>query len=253
MASPVYFFPRVTRAAAIQGNRLRADFLAARGVAAAFAGVTDAQAQTSCYELPGRGPGGHSGLVLQVLGDPAPVRIGFSADHQRWVERPAGCDCWVGVDEEYPPTPEDLAIGSPRGYPLELGDGRVWKVPIVRSAREDRAQLPFDFVFGDDGRIETRRRAARLWELSEEAWNHTFDRENHPTISTETLLELCLGALALNYRVGRVEQNLLRLVTGDNWPALLELLLDVPLLREYAEKKTRSTPGSPSASPGDSG
>ncbi len=253
MASPVYFFPRVRSSAVVERNRLRMSFLAERGVAAAFAGISDVQAQTSCYELPGRGPGGHSGLVLQVVGNPAPVRIGYSADHQRWHERPAGCDCWVGLDTEFPPTPEDLAIGAPRGYACELGDGRTWKIPIVRSIREERSQLPYDFVYGDDGQVATRRAESRLWELSAEGWNHWFDREKHPTISAEILVELCLGALALNYRVGKIEQNLLRLVTGGNWSRLLELLLDVPLLEEYSQKKTGSSPPSPSASPGAAG
>jgi hypothetical protein len=250
VASPVYFFPRVSRSAVIERNRLRMSFLAERGVSAAFAGITDVQAQTTCYDLPGRGPGGHSGLILQVMDNPAPVRIGYSETHQVWHERPAGCDCWVGIDTEYPPSPQELAIGAPRGYALELGDGQNWKIPIVRSVREERSQLPYDFVYGEHGQLETRRAESRLWELSAEGWNHWFDREQHPTISAEILLELCLETLALNYRVGKVEQNLLRLVNSSNWSRILELLLDVPLLEEYSQKKTDSTPDSPSASPG---
>ena len=238
MASPVYFFPRVSRSAIVDGNRLRASFLAERGVAAAFVGITDVQRQTSCYDLPGRGPGGHSGLILQVLGDPAPVRVGFAGEHQRWIEHPAGCDCWVGVDTEYPPTPADLAIDAPRGYPLTLGDGQTWKVPVVRSVEPAREQLPYDFVYGADGQPELVRAESRLWELAAEGWNHLYERAAHPTISTETLLELCLGALALNYRLGKVEQTVLRLVNSANWSRCLELLLDVPLLEAHAEKKT---------------
>jgi len=259
MASPVYFFPGVRESAVVQANRLRASFLRERGVAAAFAGITDVRAQTSCYELPGRGPGGQAGLVLQVVaprpGVEPPVNIGYAGEvSQAWHERPAGCDCWVGIDKTWPPTPAELAIGTPTGYPLELGDGQTWKVPIVRSVQPERSQVPFDYVFDGSGRLVIEQQASPLWDLAEEGWNHYFHRAQHPTISTEILVALCLGALALNYRLGNVEQTVLRLVNSRNWSRCMELLLDAPLLEEHAalEKKTgdRSAPGLPSASPG---
>jgi hypothetical protein len=254
MSSPVYFFPGVRKHAVIERGRVRPAFLAERGVAAAFAGITDEQRQTSCYELPGRGPGGHSGLILQVTaGDP--LRIGFQPDLQTWHERPAGCDCWVGIDNEHPPTPADLAIGTPRGDELELGDGQLWRVPVVRSPVDDaRSAIPFDFAYDGNGMLAILRRECALWDLSEHGWNHYFHRAQYPDISAEILIELCLGALGLNYRVGKVEQTLLRLINSTNWNRCLELLLDVPLLMErFAQEKKAEAPAAPpssSASPG---
>jgi len=197
--------------------------------------------------------------VLQVVaprgGVEPPVNIGYAGEvSQAWHERPAGCDCWLGLDKQYPPTPAELAIDMPTGHPLELGDGQTWRVAIVRSVQPERSQVPFDFVYDDRGRPTTERQASALWELAEQGWNHYFDRAHHPIISTEILLDLCLGALGLNYRLGKAEQTVLRLVNSRNWSRCLELLLDVPLLEEHAalEKKTgdRSAPGLPSASPG---
>ena len=205
---PIYFFPNARRDQLVKPMSTQLDraFVAARGVEAAFVGVRNVNAQTSCQELPGKGPGGQSGVLIQVLpaGGDAPPRLGFHPEFQQWYERPAGCDCWVGIDREHP-TPSDLLhTAKPTGTPLELGDGNSWRIPIVRCpfGRDalGRSQLPRDFAYDSSGQFQTVRSADSdaLWELSGLAWDHFFANEGHPTVELEQMVELVLQSLALN-------------------------------------------------------
>lgn len=252
MAPPIYFFPRVRPAAVVDGNRLRASFLEGVGAAPAFVGVRDARLEASCFEITGKGPGGHSGTMLTVINPKrdAPARLGFYPTHQTWHERPAGCDLWLGIDRDDPPTPADLAhVERPEGHEVTLGDGHSWRVLIVRSPMDrealGRSQLTREFVYDAQGRFQVVRAAATdaLWELSAEAWDHFFDQEKHPTIKLETMTELVLMTLAQSYRVGRIEQTVLRLVNSTNWDDAVAALLDLPLIDEYerSQKKTAAS------------
>ena len=265
MASPIYFFPRTEHDQVVKGSKLDHGFLAAHGCAPAFDGIRDAKLETSAFALTGNGPGGASGLMIQSMRPGrAPVRIGFHPKFQTWHEKPAGADCWVGIDNEYPPTPGDLAkVDRPDGYEVELADGYVWRVPIVRSPfkREElgRSQMPRDFVFNGDGHVHAVRTSSsdRLWELSGVAWDHTVDRENHPSIDLDTLLELCIEALAVNYRFGRIEQQVMRTINSTNWEAITNAVLDVRLVDEMLalQKKRQESleAGLQSHSPGAEG
>ena len=263
MSSPIYFFPSTRVSAVLPQGRLSHAFTAGRGVAAAFDGcATD---DVSCFEINNAGPGGRSGTLLTKVDEPVQVRLGFFPDRQSWHEQPAGADCWVGLDKEYPPTPAELAKSArPAGHDVELGDGRVWKVPIIRSplGRDNpgRSQLARDFTYDASGQLNSVRQPAgdALWELSGIAWDHVFSQAEHPTVEMETMVELILGALALNYRLGKPEQQILRLVNSLNWQDAIRALLDWPLIDELGlvQKKTEEEPpaaDSSSVSPGAAG
>ena len=61
-------------------------------------------------------------------------------------------------------------------------------------------------------------------------------------------LARALQAVAINYRVGRAEQNLLRLVNAENWSSILAVTVDAGTfwevyLARQAEKKRRRGSG----------
>lgn len=259
MANLVYFFPRCTAADALNGDRFDSAFLAAHGAGPALASIRDAQAEASVFAYSGTGPGGQSGLMVQALPArcPVPLRVGYFPKQQTWHERPCGADCWVGIDQEFPPTPAELLIPEqPRGHRVRLGDGQEYRVPILRSpfARDQmgRSQLPRAFGWDSRGQfVVTRKQSAdELWEKSAAVWDHFFDRENHPGIELELVTDLAVRTLGMQYRIGPIEQQLLGLIDGDNWSQVCEALLDVPLVEEAlgvdasgsAQKKTEPPP-----------
>lgn len=249
MSSPIYFFPGVRPLAIVDRDRLRFSFLEGRGVAAAFAGVKSVQADTCCVEITGKGPSGRTGTMLvATCGREPPLHLTYAPDHQTWIEGPAGADCWVCLAKDHPPTPADLARSPhPQGRAVELGDGNKWHVPILRSPfdREShgRSHLPRDFYYDKNGQLAMRLQAdsERLWELSGVAWDHYLKRDEHPTIDSELLMELAIGALAINYRVGKVEATLLGPLIGSaNWEAIVEAILDFALVNEMLELQKKS-------------
>lgn len=257
MAAPIYFFPSTPLSAIVKNGQLDHEFFKRRGVAKSFTGERDARASVSIIEITGKGPGGHSGVLITPLvnGQP-PLRLGFFPDFQTWHEKPAGCDAWVGIDKEYPPTPGDLQIGQLlRGSDVQLGDGNLWRVPIVRTpfSRDQmgRSSLPRDFVYDADGIATGVRQASsdHLWELSGQVWDHSTNREKFPTIDLQVLLEVCIEALALNYRFGKAEQQVLRLINSTNWEAISDALLDVALVDEAIELQKKTQESHPAALP----
>jgi hypothetical protein len=248
MANFIYFFPLTRGDDLVHKDRLRAKLIEERGLTHAFAGVTSVRARTSVIELSGKGPGGKSGVMIQVIQPcDTPLRIGYYPDAQEWHESPAGCQAWVGFDREYPPTPADLARGPrPAGHGVVLGDGHTWVIPIIRCPfnrdAPGRSQLPRDFTFDERGLVNFVRRPCDelLWEMSGVAWDHFFDREHHPTLEMNETVELILCAMARNYRIGRPEAQLLRLLNTTNWDAAVRAILDTPLIDEAlgTEKKT---------------
>jgi hypothetical protein len=247
MASPIYFFPQTRVSQVVANDRLVQSFLDARGVAAAFAGVKSVSQGCSCFELTGSGPGGHSGVLIHVLpGGKPPLRLEYSAKFQAWHEKPAGADCWVGIDNEYPPTPADLARGPHlSGYDVELADGNTWRVPIVRSPQPSRECGDRDFCFDTNGRAYSVRTGdERLWQLAEVVWDHYIDTEADSSVGLDDLLEFCIGTLSMNYRFGKPEQHILRLIKASNWQAVADAALDIPLLKEAAEAQKKTTDSS---------
>lgn len=247
MACPLYFFPRVRADEVTQDDRLIPAFLEKRGVAPAFSGIESVLRQCALFECTGKGPGGGTGMFLTVIpSGMAPVRLDYKPEFQVWYERPAGADCYVAVDREHPPRPHELAIGQPKGHEVKLGDGNAWTVPIIRSPVGGRSQMPSDFVYDGNGNLVVARDPAtdRLWELAGEVWDHTVDRQNHPLIDAGAIMELALGSLAMNYRVGRVEATILRLFGSANWEHVMEAVLDWPAVEQMLEvqKKTASHP-----------
>lgn len=263
MAPPIYFFPASSKDQLAPGGRLDRDKLRQFGLDRHFGDLGSVTEDASLLELTVAGPGGASGCFLMAIppGGQVPVRLGFYPDFQDWTEQ-EGMEksFWVGLDKEHPPAAADLLRKKTfGGYQLELAGGEVFEVPVIRDP-EGGTSLPRDFAIAADGSIEAEVKATyrETWERFAVPVGWLFDPEGPDAIAMDAdTMSLCLAALAINYRVGRPEQNLLHLVDSENWQSILFAAVDVPtfrdvLVRVCEQKKTRDASSSPTGGPGSS-
>lgn len=233
MSAPLYFLPGVYRAQLIQGGRLSAAILAARGLSQIFGDVVDLNAELSMQELPGSGPGGTGGMMLVPLvpGAEPPVRMGYKPDAQEWTQ--IG-DYWLGIDKESPPTPEDLVRRKTiTGYPIVMG-GQRWVVPILRRP-DATTELPCKFGWDACGTFQesVAGEYRQLWEdtaeivdlfLSKKILDMAYVKQELPK-----LVDWCVRILAVNYRFDRHLQTQIGAVDSEGWALLLSYAIDWPL------------------------
>lgn len=256
MSAPHYFLPGVFRAQLLSGGRLSYALLESRGLLPIFGDVTDLQAELSIQEMPGSGPGGTSGTMLVPLvpGGEPPVRLGYFPERQDWHQ--IGDSYWLGIDREFPPMPVELArrktVG---GYWMELGDGQMWAIPILR--RPDAStELPCSFGWDSGGRFQemVRGEHRQLWEdtgeivewfLSKQINDIQFVKANLPRI-----VDWCVRILAVNYRFDRALQTHLAPIGSQDWALLLGYAIDWATAQVLdQQKKTAEEPSTEPESP----
>ncbi|HET6917818.1 MAG TPA: hypothetical protein VFH56_17155 [Acidimicrobiales bacterium] len=272
MSAPLYFFPRRALSDVVLNDRLAPDLLAQTGLE--HLAVQSVCQETCCNELVKGGPGGSSGVIVTVLppDGQVPKRIGYAPDFQSW--REAGPDLWIGVDREHPPTPADIVRPGGRrlddgsfapragGYWVMLADGHRWMVPVVRRpaavialARAiNVSELPQDMGWDLNGRfVETIKPEFRgIFDDAAALCDLFFDdsgrlRAGDFEMGREAALTWCVRLLALNYRFGRHEQNLLAPVDRKTVWHVLGLAVDTPLSSELAGSSIEEPAEQPSA------
>jgi hypothetical protein len=246
MSQPLYFLPH------LQWNReqnhaMTRQILKMRGLAEVFSDVSHDQILSA--PLAGRGPGELSGSVIAyqtVKGEP-PRRIGYYPGEQKWTPIGDGSLCWIGIDTDSPPTPDDLRRRKEHGsYRLELGDGNTYAIPVVRRPHGG-TELPTDMYLDATGALcEPIKPAYEVyWESAAEVCEWYFGdfdssgrkvREFH----SARALQLAVDVLSLNYRYSMQEQNVLRLIDKENFQTVLMCSIDWPAVRDemLAQKKT---------------
>jgi hypothetical protein len=141
-----------------------------------------------------------------------------------------------------------------RGYPIDL-NGQEWIVPVIR--RHDPAKasyLPSAFVRSPAGGMAEVVRAAYrpAWDAFADvaAWYYGGMPEGR--FETVQLVEKALEALALNYRIGWNEQDVLQIVDSENFLIILAAAVDFPGYQEAngAQKKMSGQPVTPNTTPG---
>ena len=257
MSAPLYFLPGIFSAQLLAGGTLSRQVLADRGLGDVLADVS-LDDLTRC-EITSAGPGGKPGMLLSAL--PAktrepPRRLGYYANdkHVAWTSHRRG-DVWVGVDAISPPTPADLLRHEPLGGHLVMLEGRTWEVPVIRCPLGG-SDLPRSLAYDDDERLIARIKAQYLplWERTEKIADSVWG-DSPKTFSTTECVEIALAALALNYRVGKIEQSVLAIVDDRNVMDVLRAVIDWPkvLAAIEAQKKTTPTPTSINSPPGGAG
>jgi hypothetical protein len=260
MSQCLYFLPNLRKAQCDNVGLMRG-VLKERGLTDVFADVP--QAEMCIAELTGRGPGDKSGLILayQTPAGDVPRRIGYYPAEQVWTPVGDGSLCWIGIDPSEPPKPEELARRKQyASYDVTCGDGNQWSVPIIRRP-DGSTDLPTDMVWDATGKYVEPIKAAYLgyWQESAEFanWCYSDEADNGPFPPEQGLL-LAIRALSINYRFGREEQNVLRVIDRNCYLTVLAATVDLPNHNRHraAEKKTSDcpsevniTPGSPEGSP----
>jgi len=244
MAAPLYFLKNIRREQLAPRGDVVLSILNDRGLGDVFGDCVRSPEHVMLSNVD-RGPGDASGVVVAASAT-EPRRFGYYHDVQTWTQWQDGL--WIGVDRTDRPTPDDLARPERiAGYPVPLGDGHTWTVPILRR-QDDSTCLPSDMVPTADGRVLTpvKSRYRDLWEASADdvafcfadegpSSEKQFAKENMPE-----MLARCVRILGVNYRFGLIEQSILGVVDTSNWYTILACSVDVPLYQsvEAAQKKS---------------
>lgn len=249
-----YFFPAVQKATA--------ETFRAAGLAHAL----DGELGIASRQVFDRGPDGGPGCVAALAG--SDDGLGYHGDRQRWRKIPASpSPAWVGVPSEPPTLPEQLARRRlVPGHAVELADGRPWIVPIARRwddgeggwyrALPARSRLDENGQWQSGDVLETYR---DLWETAS-AWDEslanavqkkTADGRVSARFDFPGLHAAALKVLAVNYRLGPAEADLLGLLTENHCIEILHAAIDVPTrIAWFAQKKTAADPAGTSSPAG---
>ena len=221
MASFLYFVPR---AQGIVPNRALLEPL----------GLWGALGGRSVEAVPSDGPENLRGLLLLDPGE-AVERRRFDASGQVWTPEVAAAPRYhVGAWRDALPGPDDLGRASPPiGWSVTMGDGRSWLVPAARIFPEG-TQLPATLILGPDGLSrEIRPEYAALSALAERLWG-IF--ETGGPVPFRDLADGAIQALAVNYRLGAAEVNLLRLFEESVLINVAKAMVDMPTVTAVAEE-----------------
>ncbi len=195
----------------------------------ALADVLARGAETAQVRIPDGAGGplaGKRGLLIRDSYGEDPARFRYDGKSQEWIEKKQwrGQWLWAGVETEARPTPQALARPHRhQGKDMLLGDGHVWRVPVLRYYTGDiglPASVAIDATTGAPiYRVLQEYRALGERILS---FYNTFARGETPTIADT--VSICADALSVNYRVGMAETALLNLWTTEN---MLEVSMTV--------------------------
>jgi len=265
MAPPLYFFPKRPVAKVFRSNdgRFQKNLLKEYELGEILGDLKRSQC-ACCDQSTAPGPGGHSGAIVTYNpGGVVAKRVGHYPKFIRWTKVRNEPELWLGIDREYPPTPEELA--RPKqvpGHPVELADGNTYQVPVIRSPAR-QTQLPRGMGYDGNGdfTMSIRPEYEPLWDRAGECWD-IFYKDGSKSTPFAELLEHSLAFLGVNYRIGRYEQSVLQLVDTINWEPLLAAALDVPFMDDLfaakegddanpseADEPSSSAPGEPAETP----
>lgn len=207
----------------------------------AAAGLAELQAGAEHVEA--AGPDGGRGYVYAWRKPTDACRDhGYFPDRQTWIpSKPAG-RYYVGLWNDAPPTPAELARPRPlEGSPVGLGDGREWLIPAA-------ARVPRDCVLDDDGvpAFVVGERCRAFWDESERFFRDLVlaDVEARKLVIDADWWAYLCRALAMNYRVVPELVSHLRLFDTDTMFAAVMATVDGLRIRE-AEAQKKTADGTP--------
>jgi hypothetical protein len=220
------------------------------------------------------GPGGRTGVLLCALptnGD-KPERLGYYAPLQDWHEvEQNGQTFWVGVDKEQPIRPVDLVRKTviSGGYVCDLPGGK-WSIPVIRDY-EGGTGLPKDWRCESNGQVTeiVQAKYRELWDDFAGVVDVQFGEGEESAaiaLSNEDKMLRCLQVLGVNYRFGRIEQNLMGVISSTTADVILFCSVDgrthwdvFEAIQDGRQKKSDGDPDqepkgeSPDTSPGPPG
>lgn len=190
-------------------------------------------------------------------------RVGYYPEQQTWRLDPS-TKAWVGFYTNEPPTEFELRRSRMvSGHWIELGNGEQWMIPLCRAFVEGAnglrhvEKLPRSMDVDDSGQWvfgDVLPRFRRIWDASK-TWYDAFAESLEAAkrdgdylnvelqgVSIAQAGDWALELIAANYRVGKIEVAILRLIDDDTRPEILNLSIDTPYFMQWAQKKTTAAP-----------
>ena len=249
MGQPLYFLPNL-RAAAAESIATRRSVLKERGLSEVFADVP--LVEQPLAELRSRGPGDKPGCILyaQAVDGSIPRQSGYYPSEQAWTPVGDGSLLWIGVDNAEPPKAEEMQRKRVySGYLIEMC-GSKWVVPIIRR-HDESTLLPTDMTWNATGQFIEPIKPEYLayWQETAETAAWAF---NDVPLARERALELAVRALGINYRFGRNEQTVMRLIDRTTYELILAATVDLAGFNDTAaaQKKMNDQAAEQSITPG---
>lgn len=186
------------------------------------------------------GPGGQQGLVIVHNADGLDAT--YKPDLQIW-RKALGGKVFVGRLKDSPIGPDDLKRDRVyEGQAVKLMDGNLWIIPRCFAVLEDRpATLPQIIDLDEESDRAITRIHPRFEALCRGAfdfWLEWSDQkpDEKASLSGEALLQLAIDALAVNYRLSRVEAvGCLSLVGTDQLKSMLRAMIDADEIENFAK------------------
>jgi len=244
MAPPIYFFPSVTDKEMVSNGKLSSTFLDRFSLSLVLADLGSVAEDAFLSPIStATGPGGHAGVLLCALptNGAKPERLGYYPDLQDWTEEEAnGQLLWVGVDKEQPLRAKDLMRKTViRGYTCELPGG-TWSIPVIRNYDGDTT-LPKSWRWDCNGQVtETVQATYReLWDdfaaVVDLYFSEDEDSQGVLALSPNDAMLRSAQVLGVNYRFGRIEQNLMGVIGSETWMTILTCAVDLPTFQDVFE------------------
>lgn len=189
------------------------------------------------------GPGGAHGTVCAAAD--SIDRLGFYPAEQTW--RRIDESAWVGFFTGSPPGPDDLRRTEMlRGHDVVLADGRRWHAPAARVWVEQHgvmrhaSTLPATLKRGENGswgRGEILPAYRALATIAEAWWDARMAGAERGEFTVADGPNQATAVLAVNYRIGPVEADLLGIWSEPAVVAVLDACIDAPGFAELSKKK----------------
>jgi hypothetical protein len=176
--------------------------------------------------------------VLSVVQSAGAPRCQYQPDRQTWRNGPGGKYA-VGMVLDQRPGPEDLSREVIHtGQSVSLMDGRPWIIPRCLGLLPDRpSRLPYLIDLAEDGVSTIASPHPAFESISARAfefWLLFRGAENAPKLTNGDLSELAVDALAINYRVGKLEVlALLKLLSEQERNLVLRAMIDADEIEAY--------------------
>ena len=230
MSEFLYFLPNVQRATLAIAREA--------GLGYAFDASPTAPTTT-------QGPNGLPGATLSRTHK----RTGYYPDRQTWRPMLGNVDVWVGMWNDSPPTPEDLARDSlVDGKYLTLEDGHQWLIPKAREYVEHegellmRNNLPLSYGVNMQGELvpdKVKPRFQSFWDSATAyiAAQLEAETKGEATWTMADNVTLVEQAFQTNYRVATTELGLLGVWDTEMRNAVRDIAVDMERILAFAKKK----------------
>ena len=182
---------------------------------------------------------GDMGVGLLVTFDASVCR--YEPENQEWEQYDDDGDIWVGMyTDERKPKPEELER-DPQisgGY-IVMGDNNKWHIPKVRAMFGGTA-LPQNIKLGRKGEIITEplEKYAALSEqvdlMMDDVLN-SRNREYVPRLTDQDKLRILYDVVSLNYNVGIIEINMLKLFNSLTVIQTIHMVVDYDSFLKLSE------------------